>query len=187
MVALSVLFVLIGPFWELTLLWQTLGGICGLGRGKPEDEVEIVPSQSAKVRIFEFWFLAFTSLDNILHDQMLDPIICGNLEEKKHKKKQFMLKHVHLCWIWLIFQNISVNTWTSHFIFTNIKIIWDLCWKFWSHHLFVHILKFHWHKLSRKQAPRRPHKCGGCPATCQGVFILSSYLIGSYNIWKTVS
>lgn len=30
---------------------RTLGGICGLGRGKPEDEVEIVPSQSAKVRL----------------------------------------------------------------------------------------------------------------------------------------
>ena len=45
-------------FLWLKLLWrQTLGRICGLGRGKPEEEVETVAaSQSAKVGDLAFTF-----------------------------------------------------------------------------------------------------------------------------------
>ena len=42
--------------FETSLTTQTLGRICGLGRGKPEDEVEVLAaSQSAKVGLLTFY------------------------------------------------------------------------------------------------------------------------------------
>ena len=41
---------------------------------------------------------------------------------------------MHLCWILLIFQDKALQSWISHFICANIKIIWD---KFWNY-LFPH-------------------------------------------------
>ena len=132
---------------------QTLGRICGLGRGKPEDEVEVLAaSQSAKVGLLTVYLdlaipfyldltilfcldlaILFTwtwqyFLPGWPYHQMLHPILGG--KPMLHKEYSFIIcTCVELGWY---FKNKCYLPEHSHFIFIIRKIIWDMSWECWS-------------------------------------------------------